>query len=281
MLDIIVIVVMCAIGLMLGLTTYQVIRYRDIRRGYAATLRAMRWWMVPAAICHIAVLATVIVILLQAIPPLRFGWWMALGGSGNIALGQTGRPGAWWNTVAVGVPLRLLLLLPVFADREEIVYRYGSEEDSRGVRLRRQAVFGLGHALFMGVPIAAGVALIGSGVLYQMVYLRSFKRQLAGTDLATPPVSPVRKEYPSRPAGPYDPAAWRKHHIAVESVGEENRRLLDAWFDTVKEQNGIREDQIDDIRERAATVAAALHTVTNGIIVATLIVLVLLLATVL
>lgn len=55
-------------------------RSPDARHGYVRTLRSIRLWMWPAAAGYVFVLAAVVALLLDTFSPLRFGWWMVLGG---------------------------------------------------------------------------------------------------------------------------------------------------------------------------------------------------------
>lgn len=273
MIDVLVFVVMGAILLMLGSATYRLLRDAEARGAYVSTLGAIRWWMVPAAAGHIVGVVTVIVLLIAAMPVLSSGWWMLLGGTGNIALGQTGRSGELWQLVGLIVPLWILVLAPHLAHREEMAFRYASEDDSRGERLLRLAIFGIGHSVVMGVPVAAGLALIGSGMLYQLVYLTSFNRLLTRTELVAVTTEPNRAPYPPTPEGRYDPAAWDAHHDEFNHVCEQNRVSLDEWLEEITEQAQDRQSQIDGVREIAATKAAALHAVSNWLIISLLAVL--------
>jgi hypothetical protein len=271
MTDVLVVIVLCAVGMLLASTTWRLLRDGDMRGHYLATVRAIHWWMLPTAIGHIVGVVAIMMLLLQATPILGAGWWMLLGGTGNVALGQTGHTGGSWQIFGLVVPLWIFLLVPLLAHGEEMSFRYGSERNSKGRILRRQIVFGLGHSIVAGVPIAAGVALIGSGLLYQLVYLRSLNRLLDRTELVVRTQEPARLDHPPTPAGPYDPAVWKAHHVEFASVSEGNRVLLEEWFAETKQQDDERQAQIKSLRESAASTAAALHTVSNWLIVAVLI----------
>jgi hypothetical protein len=227
--------------------------------------------MLPTAIGHIVCVIAIMMLLLLAVPILGVGWWMLLGGAGNVALGQTGHTGGSWQITGRVVPLWIFLLVPLLAHGEEMSFRYGSERDSTSRRPRRQIVFGLGHSVVAGVPIAAGVALIGSGLLYQLVYLSSLNNLLDRTDLVVRTPEPTRLNYPPAPAGPYDPAVWETHHAEFDGVSEGNRVLLEEWFAETKQQDDERQAQVKRLRESAVATAAALHTVSNWLIVAVLI----------
>lgn len=250
---------------------FRLVRDGDARRDYTAPLRAVRWWMWPAALLHIIALVVTVVGLVSTVPVLGFGWWQLLGGSGNIALGQTGRDGEWWRFLAHCVPIVLMLLVPYLAMKEEYAFRYASEDDSRWVRLRRQAVFGIGHAVVMGVPIAAGFVLIGSGLVYEFIYFRSLAGRLARTELVSLTAALVQHEYPAAPAGPYDPAAWDVHHAEVGRVIEENQRLREVWRHELEEKGEQRATQVGELRTAACADSAAFHCCTNWLIIGVLI----------
>jgi hypothetical protein len=113
---------------------------------------------------------------LVQIPPLQFGWWTALGGLGNPVTGTTdqtaGTPLEWL------IPLVFLLLLlpalPLFAFREEEIFRLGAEGWSWRRRVLKAVQFGLIHAL-IGIPIGVALALGVGGGYFQFAYLRGYR----------------------------------------------------------------------------------------------------------
>lgn len=109
MTDIAVIAVISVVVLSLIAGGLLLLRSPDVRRGYLATIRAIRWWMWPVAVAHVLLILFSLNLLLTAVPVLQLGWWMLLGGSGNVALGQTGRDGSLWQFIAIAVPLAVLL----------------------------------------------------------------------------------------------------------------------------------------------------------------------------
>lgn len=265
-----VVVVMGIAVLSLVRSAAFLVRRDDDRREYVTTLRAIRWWMWPLAFAHIVGLLALVWLLLTAIPPLRIGWWMLLGGSGNILLGQTDRHGGAWQVLTWGFPLALVILIPHLAILEELTFRCGSELDSRWARVRRQGLFGLGHSVLAGVPIAAGIAIIGSGLLYVAIYARAFRTQLGLVRLTEPPPRPDRLDYPSMPEGPHDPAAWDTYRSASRRVSLENKRLIDLWIIERSKQEAQREAEIEQVQIRACAVSAAFHCCTNWILVGAL-----------
>jgi hypothetical protein len=122
------------------------------------------------------------VVLLQ-FPPLRFGWWTAIGGLGNPVVGASstmrGSPLAW--IVPAVFVILLVPLLPQFAEREELSFRAGAEIQPWPRRLRRCLAFGLVHAL-VGIPIGAAIALSLGGLYFMLVYLHVAARD--GRDAA-------------------------------------------------------------------------------------------------
>jgi hypothetical protein len=143
-------------------------RVRDIVSG-------IRWrhiWPIPFVLA--GVLATAIALL--EIPPLRFGWWTALGGLGNPVTGttdQTTGTALEWLVPLVFITL-LVPALPLFAFREEELFRLGAEDWSGRRRVLRAVQFGLVHAV-IGIPLGVGLALGVGGGYFQWAYLRGFR----------------------------------------------------------------------------------------------------------
>jgi hypothetical protein len=115
--------------------------------------------------------------VLYQIKPLQFGWWTALGGTGNIITGSTTRThGTTLEWIVPAFFLSLVFpLLPLFAAREEEMFRLGAENWSTGHRIRRGLEFGLIH-LIMGIPIAVALALSVGGWYFTWAYLRGYRR---------------------------------------------------------------------------------------------------------
>lgn len=147
------------------------------RRSHTADLlrgvRLRHVW--PAPFVLAAVLATFLVLWL--VPPLRFGWWSLLGGSGNIVFGTTEQTSGTPLEVVVPVVFVLLLLpaLPLLVEAEERRFRLGAESWSARRRLGRGLQFGLIH-LVVGIPVAAALALAVAGWWFTVVYLRAYRR---------------------------------------------------------------------------------------------------------
>jgi hypothetical protein len=115
--------------------------------------------------------------LLLQIPGLSFGWWTAIGGEGNPVVGVTSRTsGTAWERIVPAVFLLLLVpALPLLVEREEQIFRRGSEHRTFGQRALRGVLFGLVHAL-VGIPIAAALALSIGGWYMTWAYVRGFRR---------------------------------------------------------------------------------------------------------
>jgi hypothetical protein len=137
------------------------------------SLRPRHFWPVPivfAAVIAVAVAA-------MTVPPLRWGWWSALGGVGNPILGSTTATAGSWLDWAIPATFMALLApaLPLFAHREEQIFRQGVEHQGWPTRVRRAVTFGLVHAL-IGIPIGVALALTVGGLYFTIVYLRTFTR---------------------------------------------------------------------------------------------------------
>jgi hypothetical protein len=117
------------------------------------------------------------------IPGLSFGWWTAIGGQGNPVVGSTdktaGTPLEW--IVPLVFMVLLVPVLPLFAEREEVMFRQGAEHWSWGRRAYKCVQFGLVHAL-IGIPIGVALALSIGGAYFMWAYLRMYRR--AGPEAA-------------------------------------------------------------------------------------------------
>ena len=137
------------------------------------SLRLRHFWPVPivfAAVIGVAVAA-------MTVPLLRWGWWSALGGVGNPILGSTTATAGSWLDWAIPATFMTLLApaLPLFAHREEQIFRQGVEHQGWPTRVRRAVTFGLVHAV-VGIPIGVALALTVGGLYFTVVYLRTFAR---------------------------------------------------------------------------------------------------------
>jgi hypothetical protein len=135
----------------------------------------LRWrhvWPVPFVLTAVLTAA----LLLIQLPVLSFGWWTAIGGLGNPVTGTTdqtaGTPLEW--IIPLVFALLLLPALPLFAMREEELFRLGAETWSWPKRVGKAVLFGLVHAL-IGIPIGVALALSIGGGYFQWCYLRGWR----------------------------------------------------------------------------------------------------------
>jgi hypothetical protein len=149
------------------------------RRRVGDIARGIRWrhiWPVP--IVWTAVLAVALTLL--QVPGLSWGWWSSLGGQGNPIIGGTDR--ATGTVFEWLIPLVFLTLLvpalPLFAMREEEIFRRGAQHWSNWKRLGKATVFGLVHAV-VGIPIAVALALTIGGLYFTRAYLRAWRPTLS------------------------------------------------------------------------------------------------------
>ena len=163
------------VGFRLATSAHLTIRHAALRRRAAVIVGGIRWrhvWPIPLVLSLVLLAA---VALLQ-IPPLRFGWWTALGGAGNPVTGATDQTNG--TVLEWLIPLIFLLLLlpaiPLFAFREEEVFRLGTERWSGRRRVLKAVQFGLAHAI-VGIPIGVALALSIGGGYFQYAYLRGFR----------------------------------------------------------------------------------------------------------
>jgi hypothetical protein len=146
------------------------------RRLVVEIVRGLRWrhvWPVPFVLVVIVVAASLAI----SIPGLSWGWWTALGGSGNPVAGGTEQTvGTIWEWLIPLVFVAMLTpALPLFAHAEERMFRQGAEGWSWGRRALKCLQFGMVHAL-IGIPIGVGLVLSIGGAYFMAVYLRAFRR---------------------------------------------------------------------------------------------------------
>ena len=114
--------------------------------------------------------------LLIQLPVLRWGWWTAIGGTGNPVTGgteQTKGTALEW-LVPIAFMLVLLPAIPLFAQTEERMFRFGAESWSGRKRVAKSVQFGLAHAI-IGIPIGVALALSIGGGYFMWCYLRRYK----------------------------------------------------------------------------------------------------------
>jgi hypothetical protein len=173
--DIITVCVLGLVGLRLATSAREAVTSRA-RMHTAEIVRGMRLRHLlppPLVLTGVAVTA----VLLLQVPYLWFGWWTAIGGTGNIVTGGTSRTGGSpleWIIPAVFF-LLLFPALPLFAEREEVAFRLGAEGWSFRHRVWMGMKFGLLH-LIMGIPIAVALALSVGGWYFQWCYLRGYRK---------------------------------------------------------------------------------------------------------
>lgn len=245
MLTILSIVFLVVVAAMI-VDTLRSLQGESIRADYVRVLRAIRWWMVPLSLASLTACLTVgIWLVLHGPAWMQWGWWSALGGQGNVYLGQTGSQGLFWTVAGWVIPIGLVAAVPLLARQEEVLFRYGTETATILQTVTRSLLFGIVH-LAAGVPVAAALALSIPGFVFAVVYRAAYRS----------PVVPVPVS-----AGPVD---WETY-TAMPKVGD---RL--AWLTAQMEQrdaNGRARTNWDTMqmaaRDRATDVAAAVHTVSN------------------
>ena len=144
---------------------------RTGRTKVLAIVRGIRWrhvWPVPFVLATVAIVATALV----QIPGLSFGWWSALGGTASPVLGTTsttnGTVLSW--LLPLGFVILLLPALPLFAMREEQIFRQGAQSWSTRRRAWMAVRFGITHAI-IGIPIGVALALSLGGAWFMRCYL--------------------------------------------------------------------------------------------------------------
>lgn len=175
LLDLLTVAVLGWVGSRLVLTARQS-THSKARRRIVVLLRGLRLRHFAMAVPVLFVVLIAAVLLLE-VPGLSFGWWTAIGGQGNPVVGSTER--------TVGTPLEWILplvflvllvpALPLLVEREEQIFRLGSEHRTFVGQVRRGLEFGLVHAI-IGIPIGVALALSIGGWYFTWRYLWGWRR---------------------------------------------------------------------------------------------------------
>jgi hypothetical protein len=172
-LDLLTVAVLAFVGYRLADAARQTFSSRSYVRKLVAGLRPRHFLRAVPVLAGVLAVATP----LLAVPGLDFGWWTALGGEGNPAVG-VGRPSATPGPLETIIPFvfvtLLLFGLPLLVEGEEWVFRRGAQHRSRAANARRSVLFGLVHAL-IGVPLAVAIALSVGGFYFTWAYLRAWR----------------------------------------------------------------------------------------------------------
>lgn len=173
-LDLLTLVVVAFVGTRLALAFRTAVR-RDVAAQTLAIVRGIRArHVIPVPFVAAAVVTAAT--LLTQLPVLSFGWWSAVGGDGNPVFGSTQRTSGTvleWLVPLVFIVL-LLPALPLFARREEEIFRLGAETWSTPKRIARAFLFGVVHAV-IGIPLGVALALSIGGAWFTLAYLRGYR----------------------------------------------------------------------------------------------------------
>jgi hypothetical protein len=175
LLNLLTVAVLAFVGTRLFAGARQVLR-SDVRAHMLAIVRGIRVRHVLLAPPVLALVITAATLLVQ-VPGLDFGWWTAIGGGGNPVTGvTTTTEGSVLEWIVPTIFIVLLLpALPLFAEREERMFRFGAEHWSTGRRIWRGIQFGLVHAV-IGIPIGVAFALSIGGWYFTASYLWGHRR---------------------------------------------------------------------------------------------------------
>ena len=175
-LDVLTFVILAFVGVRLVDATRRVATTAAIRRRWWQIVRGLRLHHFLLAAPILATVVAAVVVLMQ-LPLLDFGWWSAIGGGGNPVFGVTDTTaGTPWERVIPLVFITILIpALPLFAEREEVMFRLGAESWSFPRRTWKGVKFGLIHAL-VGIPIGAALAISIGGWYFTWAYLRGYRR---------------------------------------------------------------------------------------------------------
>lgn len=172
-LDLLTVAVLAFVGFRLADAARQTLSSRGHVWRLVSGLRPRHFLLAVPVLAGVLAVATP----LLAVPGLDFGWWTAIGGEGNPAVGvgrESATPGALATIIPVAFITLLLIGLPLLVEGEEWVFRRGAQFRSRAANARRSVLFGLVHAL-IGVPIGVAMALSVGGFYFTWAYLRAWR----------------------------------------------------------------------------------------------------------
>jgi len=170
-LDVIALVVLAVVGVRLVEAARSSVEARRKSLVVAQGLRPHHFLLALPVLA--AIIATALALI--QLPVLSFGWWQALGGVGNPAIGLTDQDLGILDVLIPAFFLGLLVVaLPLLVAREEWVFRRGAEHRGAVSNIRRSVVFGLAHAV-IGIPIGAALALSIGGLYLTWCYLRGWR----------------------------------------------------------------------------------------------------------
>ena len=144
--------------------------------------KRFRFLMLLEVLVVMSLTIAIIVVLWVYVPFLNWGWLsIFVAGGGNALISPvmdvaTADEGSSNNFLVWLVPLFFLVLvvaLPFLAHSEEKSFRKGKHY--RGEIVWSSVTFGLMH-LLVGIPICAGIGLIGVGFFYAYKYKRAYNR---------------------------------------------------------------------------------------------------------
>lgn len=172
--NLVTVAVLGFVGFRLASAVRHVARRADLRHRIWEIVSGIRLRHIVPVVPVLTLVVAVATLLVQ-LPVLSFGWWSAIGGQGNPVTGATSATeGTVLEQIVPLVFLTLLLpALPLFAEREEVMFRAGAEHWSPVRRVRRAVEFGLIHAL-IGIPIGVALALSIGGAYFTFMYLRGW-----------------------------------------------------------------------------------------------------------
>ena len=163
--------VLAVVGLRLAEAARSSVEARDKSFVVVRGLRPRHFLL---AIPVLTVIIATAFVLIQ-LPVLSFGWWAAIGGVGNPAVGLTDAElGVFEILIPVFFLGLLVVALPLLVAREEWVFRRGAEYRGTLDNIGRSVVFGLAHAI-IGIPIGAALALAIGGLYLTRCYLEGWR----------------------------------------------------------------------------------------------------------
>lgn len=228
----------------------------------------------------IGVMVTV-VLLMVLFPPLRWGWLINLTGGNTILTDSVSQP-TWTSAAIMGATslglIALMLLLPVFAESEEEMFRRKIINAPWWKVVVSCVGFGLAH-LIMGIPIAAALGLSVPGFVFYAVAQREYNRThhkkitdiertkddfAAGEEERSMMTTRLKKELDDLLLFSYEPSWSEYMENSIVNPPKDDEELVERWY--AKKTKAAHDGAVNDAVLRSTLVHAAHNLIVMSIL---------------
>jgi hypothetical protein len=212
----VIIVILSFVVTLATLFTIRAVRSEKTRTTWLSVVFATRWWMLPVALADVG-LKIALTALLWQVEFFRFGWW-ALAASLPVDLPTLEESDTTVDTVAVimincfllAIPVLLLIAMPLIAHASEKFHRIALEEKIRVKRFWFAVNYGITQ-LSIGMPWAVATATIVSGFIYTRVNVHHVNKYHVEAFGSTEETAKALKTHKERFTQSYDSKTLDQH----------------------------------------------------------------------